>query len=65
MQHTDAPAGWLSSAQAAKALRVSKETVRRYAAGGLLESLDTDSGTYVRATDVMRLASTRTRRSAS
>lgn len=65
MRHTDAPAGWLTSAQAARALRCSKETVRRYAAGGLLESLDTDAGITVRATDVMQMASQRSNRSAS
>lgn len=65
MRHTEAPAGWLTSTQAARALGVSKETVRRYAAGGLLESCDTAGGIIVRATDVMRMTSKRRSRSAS
>ena len=65
MQHTDVPAGWLTIAQAAKALRVSKQTVRRYAAGGLLVSHDTPTGVVLRATDVMRFSCERNTRSAS
>jgi predicted site-specific integrase-resolvase len=52
MQHIEAPSGYTATAQAAQRLGVSKQTVRRYAAGGVLSSLTVNGGIFVRTTDV-------------
>lgn len=65
MQHTEVPAGHIATAAAAVRLGVSKQTVRRYAAGGALASVVVNGGMYVSASDVTRLIDQRVNGSAS